>query len=89
MHLVPRRWQVMQIVSSSDEKVHLTFLCLHSQQLCVPLRTFLRFARGSSEGILIIWWADCRKLRPRQERLAFGRAQKYTDTLSGSLDRDN
>jgi hypothetical protein len=58
MHFVPRRWQVMQMASAGDKKIHLTFLRLHSQQLRVPLRTFLRFAVGRPEGTgtLIIGW---------------------------------
>jgi hypothetical protein len=88
VHFVPRRWQVMQIAPSSDEKVHLTFLCLHSQQLCVPLRTFLRFGAGSSEGATI-WCVGCRKLWPWQESLAFVRVQKCVDTLSRSLGRND
>lgn len=78
----------MQIASSSDEKVHLTFLCLHSQQLCVPLRTFLRFGVGSSEGA-IIRCVGCHKLRPWQVRLAFDRVKKCANTLPRSLDRDD
>lgn len=42
MHFVPRRWQALHVASVSDAKMHRTFLRLHSQQLCVPLRSLLR-----------------------------------------------
>lgn len=40
----------MQMRSCGESKVHLTFLRRHSQQLCVPFRTFLRLGGFSSGG---------------------------------------
>ena len=48
MHLVPRRWQVIHVESAEEAKVHRTFLRLHSQQLCVPFRSLLRFPSTST-----------------------------------------
>lgn len=43
MQLVPWYWQLLQMVVLDAVKMHLTFRRLHSQQLWVPLRVFLRF----------------------------------------------
>jgi hypothetical protein len=51
---VPRRWQVIQTASSGEANLHLTFLRLHSQQLSVPFRAFLRFAWFSSDRSFIV-----------------------------------
>lgn len=44
----------MQITSSDDANVHFTFRLRHSQQLCVPFRTFLRFAGLSTKRESIV-----------------------------------
>lgn len=48
MHVDPRRLQLSQIVPVEGLKMHRTLRRLHSQQLRVPLRTFLRFVWGPS-----------------------------------------
>jgi hypothetical protein len=53
MHLVPRRWQVIQTVSAGETKMHLTFRRLHDQQLRVPLRTFRRLVGCSIGGVVL------------------------------------
>lgn len=45
MHGEPRCLHPLQeVLAICGSKMHFIFLRLHSQQLCVPLRTFLRFA---------------------------------------------
>jgi len=44
MHREPRCLHILQRTSDGDAKIHLTFLRLHSRQLCVPFLTFLCFA---------------------------------------------
>jgi hypothetical protein len=44
MHREPRCLHILQRTSDEDAKIHLTFLRLHSRQLCVPFLTFLCFA---------------------------------------------
>jgi hypothetical protein len=44
----PRRLHLSQTRSATAENVHLIFRRLHSQQLRVPLRIFLRLGSGSS-----------------------------------------
>jgi hypothetical protein len=40
----PRFFHISQRTSDGDAKIHLTFLRLHSRQLCVPFLTLLCFA---------------------------------------------
>lgn len=47
-HVVPRRLQFSQTASLVAAKIQRTLRRLHSQQLWVPLRTFLRLDSGSS-----------------------------------------
>jgi hypothetical protein len=48
MHGEPRCLHPLQeVLVMRGSKIHFIFLRLHSQQLCVPLRTFLRFAFGN------------------------------------------
>lgn len=44
MHVDPRRLQLSQMVLEEELKIQRTLRRLHSQQLLVPLRTFLRFS---------------------------------------------
>jgi len=48
IHDVPRRMQFSHMVSAVAAKMQRTLRRLHSQQLWVPLRTFLRLDSGSS-----------------------------------------
>ena len=59
IHAVPRRLQFLQMESSVVAKMQRTLRRLHSQQLCVPLRTFLRLASGSSICGLASAIVDC------------------------------
>jgi hypothetical protein len=51
MHDVPLRRQPSQTESPGAAKVQRILRLLHSQQLCVPLRIFLRFGSGSGEPL--------------------------------------
>ena len=43
MQLEPRFLHILQRTSDGEAKMHLTFLRLHSRQLCVPFLTLLCF----------------------------------------------
>jgi hypothetical protein len=43
VHLEPRLLHIVQIASDGEAKIHLTFLRLHSRQLCVPFLTLCCF----------------------------------------------
>lgn len=43
MQLEPRFLHILQMISNEEAKIHLTFLRLHSRQLCVPFLTLLCF----------------------------------------------
>jgi hypothetical protein len=53
-HLVPRRWQPVQMLSVGKPfpKKHFSFRRLHSQQLFVPFRIFLRLASDSDSAFV-------------------------------------
>lgn len=58
IHGTRRRWQPMQVESSDDGNMHLTFRRLHSQQECVPFRTFRRLTEVSSSDITVVGFPE-------------------------------
>lgn len=81
------------------EKVQRAFRRLHSQQLCVPLRSFRRFGAGagaesSNEGsrvidavLSMVWSRDRALSEPGERRLGNGGGGSFDRRFDGDLSR--
>lgn len=99
MHVEPRRWHGTHLTSSGNARTHLTFLRLHSRQLCVPFLTLPCFGMlrhcpknacsarqikiPQNGWTLILQFDADTRWRRAQNVRSFGRSSQTSDEILG------